>query len=95
MATRLYRVFDETTEFPGPIFEASRDEVAISVFKSLYPVESVSEYSLYCIGEFSNENYLSICSFSEPIKLFSGVDVFKALEDEHQVAKINTEVKND
>lgn len=44
--TKIYRVYDCTTDRPSMIFEASSDDVACRAFSSLYPADVVSEFSL-------------------------------------------------
>uniref|UniRef100_A0AAU8BAR7 Uncharacterized protein n=1 Tax=Dulem virus 101 TaxID=3145578 RepID=A0AAU8BAR7_9VIRU len=79
--TFLFRVYDETIQRPGPIFEASSDDLAIHAFKTMYPTDSVSEFSLYRVGEFEPDGLVVRGEVrSDNNLLIRGVDVFHELE---------------
>ena len=62
MKVNIYTIYDSVAKECGPIYQAKNHDVAVRAFKSLIsdtPNVNVSEYDVYCLGEFDNEK----CSF--------------------------------
>ena len=62
MKVNIYTIYDVVAKECGPIFQSKNHDVAVRAFKSLIsdtPNVSVSDYDLYCLGEFDTER----CSF--------------------------------
>ena len=62
MKVNIYTIYDSVAKECGPIYQAKNHDVAVLAFKSLIsdtPNVNVSEYDVYCLGEFDTEK----CSF--------------------------------
>ena len=62
MKVNVYTIYDTVAKECGPIYQAKNHDVASRGFKSLIsdtPNVNVSDYDLYCLGEFDTEK----CSF--------------------------------
>ena len=62
MKVNIYTIYDVVAKECGPIFQSKNHDVAVRAFKSLIsdtPNVNVSDYDLYCLGEFDTEK----CSF--------------------------------
>ena len=62
MKVNIYTIYDTVAKECGPIYQAKNHDVAVRAFKSLIsetPNVNVSDYDLYCLGEFDTEK----CSF--------------------------------
>lgn len=62
MKVNIYTIYDSVAKECGPIYQAKNHDVAVRAFKSLIsdtPNVKVSDYDLYCLGEFDTEK----CSF--------------------------------
>lgn len=62
MKNNIYTIYDTVAKECGPIYQAKNHDVAVRAFKSLIsdtPNVKVSDYDLYCLGEFDTEK----CSF--------------------------------
>lgn len=62
MKVNVYTIYDVVAKECGPIFQSKNHDVAIRAFNSLLSETSnvdVSDFDLYCLGEFDTEK----CSF--------------------------------
>lgn len=62
MKVNIYTIYDSVAKEAGPIFQSKNHDVAVRAFKSLIsdtPNVKLSDYDLYCLGEFDTEK----CSF--------------------------------
>ena len=58
MKVNIYTIYDTVAKECGPIYQAKNHDVAVRAFKSLIsdtPNVNVSDYDLYCLGEFDTE----------------------------------------
>lgn len=55
---KVYCIYDRVAQEGGPLFTAKNEAVAVRNYNNLLSnshVENVSDYSLYCLGEYDPE----------------------------------------
>ena len=80
MNVNIYTIYDVVAKECGPIFQSKNHDVAVRAFRSLIsdtPNVNVSDYDLYCLGEFDTEK----CSFV-PLEVPSKIPVDYSEVDE-------------
>ena len=89
MKVNIYTIYDVVAKECGPIFQSKNHDVAVRAFKSLIsetPNVNVSDYDLYCLGEFDTER----CSFV-PLDVPSKVPLVDSFNEDYNKFE---EVKN-
>ena len=85
MKVNIYTIYDSVAKECGAIYQAKNHEVAVRAFRSLIsdtPNVNVSDYDLYCLGEFDTEK----CSFV-PLEVPSTVPIVNISEEDSNIYK--------